>query len=112
MWKKPSPPESLRRAAEPVTHAGKWHAVAIVCERYSCEAARGLISTRFLASEAPRLPLTGCTAAEWCACKYKHYSDRRGPPRRKEDISGLRRRDPRGSERRIGQCRRVADLDQ
>lgn len=112
MWKKPSHPQSLKRAAEPITHRGKWHAVAIVCERYGCEAARALMATRFLASEAPRLPVTGCTAPEWCACKYKHYSDRRGAPRRKEDISGLRRRDHLGSERRIGHCRRLTDLNE
>ena len=110
MWKKPSQPEPVRRAVEPVTHRGKWHAVSIVGERYSCEAARGLMATRFLAAEAPRLPLAGCAAPDSCTCKYKHYSDRRGPPRRREDISGLRRRDHLGSERRVGQCRRVTDL--
>jgi hypothetical protein len=111
MWKKPSHLESPKRAVETTGHRGKWHAVSIVCERYSCEAARGLMASRFLAAEAPRLPLVGCAAPEACTCKYKHYSDRRGPPRRKEDISGLRRRDPRGPDRRVGQCRRVTDLD-
>ena len=111
MWKKPSHPESPKRAAETTTHRGKWHAVSIVCERYCCEAARGLMATRFLAAEAPRLPLVGCTAPESCPCKYKHYADRRGTPRRREDISGLRRRDHRGSERRVGQCRRLTDSD-
>ena len=30
----------------------------------------------------PRLPLTECSAGASCPCAYKHYANRRGPPRR------------------------------
>jgi hypothetical protein len=105
MWKKPEP---VRRAL-PSHETGRWHAVSIKSERYCCAAARELSSIRFLAAQAPRLPLTACSAAEACSCKYKHHNDRRGSPRRKEDISGMRRRDPHGTERRSAPDRRESD---
>ena len=107
MWKKRTDPQKPR--TKPTAQRGAWHAVSIATERYACEAARGLMGRRFLAAEAPRIPLPQCTAPEACTCTYRHYNDRRGPPRRKEDVSGLRRRDPGGSDRRVGQCRRVTD---
>jgi len=39
---------------------------------------------RFLSDEAPRLPLTQCSAGASCSCAYKHHAARRGPPRRAE----------------------------
>jgi len=113
MWKKTkksSNSASQIRGGEGTPQPGRWHAVSIITDRYCCEAARGLIARRFLALEAPRLPLTGCAAPEHCGCKYRHHADRRGPPRRKEDISGLRRREPDGMDRRVGQSRRAEDL--
>jgi hypothetical protein len=107
MWKKPA--DLPRRAATSIIESGRWHAVSIKSERYCCAAARALGAARFLASQAPRLPLTTCSAAEACSCKYKHHNDRRGMPRRKEDISGMRRRDPNGSERRVARDRRESD---
>ena len=40
-----------------------------------------LETQRFLASEAPLLPLDGCTV-ESCRCRYVHYDDRRERDRR------------------------------
>jgi hypothetical protein len=62
----------------------RWHAVTIVAPSRACEAALACKGTRFLSSEAPRLPLKECNAAR-CDCKYRHFSDRRGEPRRAED---------------------------
>jgi len=108
MWKKqPAPPG---RAVTLNGDGGRWHAVSIRSERYCCAAARELASIRFLAAFAPRLPLGACPAAEDCGCKYKHHTDRRGMPRRKEDISGIRRRDPNGEERRVARDRRESDM--
>jgi len=107
MWKKqPDPP---RRAVSSSSENGRWHAVSIKSERFCCEAARKVGAIRFLAAQAPRLPLSTCSAAEACSCKYKHHNDRRGQPRRKEDISGMRRRDPTGNERRVSTDRREMD---
>ena len=67
-----------------------WHAVSITTKSTSCEAARALRSARFLSAKAPRLPLPECTA-DSCPCAYKHHEDRRGPPRRKSEATGLKR---------------------
>jgi hypothetical protein len=109
MWKINPKSAPLKRTVQLTSHSGQWHAVSVISERYCCDAARALLGRRFLAAEAPRLPLQGCTSGEACTCKYRHYEDRRGQPRRKEDISGLRRRDPGGADRRVGQCRRLKD---
>ena len=62
-----------------------FHAVAIDCGRgRACQTARRLQGQRFLASEAPRLPLADCDSAT-CACRYQHYEDRRMDVRRAAD---------------------------
>jgi hypothetical protein len=113
MWKKPTQinprKDSERRGAQASHHVGAWHAVSVTTEQFCCEAARGLLGRRFLAAEAPRLPLIECKEKDACSCKYKHHGDRRGPPRRKEDKSGLPGRNPHGTERRIVQSRRQED---
>jgi len=65
---------------------------------------------RFLSSEAPRLPLPGCGAGAACSCAYKHHRDRRGQPRRAEELTGIRRPVPGPQERRRQRGRREADL--
>jgi hypothetical protein len=59
-----------------------WHAVSIVCSRESCAAATSCVEKRFLAGEAPRLPLTDCGHPQSCPCTYRHFDDRRVKPRR------------------------------
>jgi hypothetical protein len=105
--KSPTPRESpglkpgLRRSTA-------WHAVSVVAGPSCCEAARALPPTRYLSREAPRLPLPDCTSPA-CSCSYKHYVDRRGQPRRKEDLSGFRRGQHSGTERRAMHGRREDD---
>jgi len=48
----------------------------IVTTQSSCHTARALRGIRFLSDEAPRLPLTPCTAGASCPCSYKHHADR------------------------------------
>jgi hypothetical protein len=86
-----------------------WHAVSVVTGSSGCEAARALCATRYLSRDAPRLPLTECTFPKSCSCSYKHYVDRRGQPRRKDELSGLRRCRPAGPERRMERGRREDD---
>ena len=113
MWKKPfqvNPrKDSDRRGVQASHHVGPWHAVSVTTEQFCCGAARGLLGRRYLAAEAPRLPLAECTVKDACSCKYKHHEDRRGSPRRKEDKSGLPGRNPNGIERRTVQSRRQED---
>ena len=87
-----------------------WHAVSIVTTNASCHTARALRGIRFLAEEAPRLPLAQCGAGSSCPCAYKHYDDRRGPPRRAEELTGLRRPNPGPQERRQQRGRRSTDF--
>jgi hypothetical protein len=82
-----------------------WHAVSVVPKGASCEAAHAVRGTRFLSAEAPKLPLAQCTTPKTCTCAYKHYADRRGPPRRKEEAVGLRRGKV-DTERRSGDRRK------
>ena len=87
-----------KHQSEPATgrRARSYHSVAI---RYygnaACPAVRQFaiqptVSTqtplfletqRFLSSEAPLLPLVGCTETS-CQCRYVHYADRRDRDRR------------------------------
>ena len=52
-----------------------YSAVSIRCAG-PCEAALSVKGQRFLGSEAPALPLQGCSA-ETCQCRYVHHVDRR-----------------------------------
>ncbi len=61
--------------------ANDFHAVEIRCRGEACEVALGLRGKRFLASEAPPLPLPGCNSAH-CECVYRHHEDRREGDRR------------------------------
>ena len=76
-----TPPRTARRHW--VTNP--WHAVSIVLNPRACGKARGLIRVRFLAEEAPTLPLEGCDART-CTCHYRHHEDRRCEPRRASDV--------------------------
>ncbi len=69
-------------AIEHIRVTNPWHAVAISTGSTCCKAAQQLKQTRFLSSQAPTLPLKGCTLSKACHCKYKHFSDRRSGPRR------------------------------
>lgn len=64
-----------------------WRAVEVAPGSPSCAASKQLKGKRFLCTEAPRLPLPGCSAVQ-CSCRYKHFSDRRVGPRR-ADESGV-----------------------
>ncbi len=76
--KVPDPATTRRGSRQP------WHAVVIAASAGACAAAQACKGKRFLSSEAPMLPLAGCDARR-CDCKYRHYDDRRGGPRRQEE---------------------------
>jgi hypothetical protein len=87
---------------------GQWHAVSIVGGPGHCPAVEGLGPKRFLADEAPRLPLPECSSAWRCKCVYHHFSDRREGPRRAAERDGLGRPWI-GAERRETRGRRADD---
>jgi hypothetical protein len=78
----------LRASAGVATNihlTNKWHAVAVSCGQTCCRASVLARNTRYLSTEAPPLPLAGCSQPSSCTCKYRHYSDRRAGPRRRTD---------------------------
>ena len=81
---KPKPKPDRRTLSTPDSD---YHAVSIKPGSYACSAVSDIAGKRFLATEAPELPLPGCTAAK-CECHFVHYRDRR---------SGKDRRSPFGS---------------
>jgi hypothetical protein len=85
----------------------RWHAVAIVAGAGACAAAAARKGQRYLAREAPQLPLPDCDAQR-CSCKYRHFEDRRGPARRATEREGIRARAV-ANERRAKRGRRATD---
>jgi hypothetical protein len=74
------------RAAPPLppTNAkagGRFGAVEIRSRGAACRAAHAIRGHRFLAKDAPSLPLQGCTL-EQCACSFSKLKDRRSEGRR------------------------------
>lgn len=85
-----------------------FHGVAIKPpDDDACAAAVKLMGERFLADEAPRLPLSDCTHPAACHCVYQHFDDRRTEARRESDI-GLPMRDI-IENKRDGIGRRITD---
>jgi hypothetical protein len=76
--------KSAAQTTPPAQHkSNPFHAVTVKFRKDACAAARALQGKRFLAHEAPRLPLPQCTA-KTCCCQFMHYDDRRGDERRDE----------------------------
>ena len=103
-------PSLISKSLESVSHRSTpWHAVSVVTGRWGCEAAQALRHARFLSADAPQLPLAQCASRESCSCSYKHHRDRRGQPRRHDEILGIRRAGHLANERRIERGRRWDD---
>lgn len=62
----------------PAPKARRWHAVSVEPGHHACHAAHAIEGIRFLATEAPKLPLAECDARQ-CTCRYRHFDDRRDP---------------------------------
>ena len=77
-----------RRLSPAQKDRARYHAVSIKPGAYACSAANDIAGQRFLATEAPNLPLPGCDAAK-CECHFTHHDDRRtGKDRRSPFTSG------------------------
>ncbi len=85
-----------------------FHGVSIDSRKQvMCNAAAELYGRRFLADDAPSLPLDGCPTPSNCHCVYKHFDDRRTGLRRDSDEGLPIREFP--NELRLGVGRRVTD---
>jgi hypothetical protein len=77
-----------RRISPALKNGSRFHAVSVKPGAYSCSAANNIAGERFLASQAPSLPLPDCDASE-CECHFVHHNDRRtGKDRRSPFTSG------------------------
>lgn len=102
--------KSLAKRAVAVRTSSQWHAVAIKAKGESCDAVQARRATRFLSSDAPRLPLAECSTSDTCTCVYKHHADRRAHARRQDEKDdGLRRSTKVEQERRQTHDRRKTD---
>jgi hypothetical protein len=77
------------RAGESAPQSLPYRAVSVAPTRASCPAAVAIRDKRFLATEAPTLPLPMCTWPLSCPCKLKTHDDRRVRPRRDEEPGEL-----------------------
>ena len=86
-----------------------FHSVSVVADPIDCCPAAQLITKqRYLADDAPMLPLAACTNPQGCRCKYEHYDDRRTDSRRESDL-GMPPKYYAEKEVRSGFGRRVTD---
>lgn len=102
----------LRKSEPQKPSAAKPHApfqaIAIYRGLDACDMAKKFSEHRFLAREAPTLPLPGCTLAQNCQCRYLKFRDRRAEARRTNDFSAATRLYDQG-ERRGFRGRRRTD---
>lgn len=68
-----------------------FQAISIYRGLICCDSARKFSEHRFLARDAPSLPLSGCTMPEKCHCKYIKHKDRRSESRRLVDFGMVAR---------------------
>jgi hypothetical protein len=80
-------PPPKERAAATTKSGGRFAGVEIRAHRNACRTARSLEGRRFLAKDAPALPLVSCTAVR-CSCTFSKLADRRTDGRRL-DHAGL-----------------------
>lgn len=78
---RPSPARAVPTGTRTARTAERFAAVAICPGSGACEAAHALDEQRFLAHQAPALPLVGCTKTR-CGCSFTKLSDRRAESRR------------------------------
>ena len=85
---RPEDRQERRRISPALKKSAQYHAVSVKPGAYACSAANKIAGQRFLATEAPTLPLPDCDAAE-CECHFTHHNDRRaGKDRRSPFTSG------------------------
>lgn len=96
-------------APSPVpTPVPRFQAIAIFRGVRACQIAKKFGDHRFLARDAPVLPLSACTMPQNCECKYLKFKDRRTEPRRLVDF-GTATRVFASTNRRSFRGRRKAD---
>lgn len=93
----------------PSSHAAAFRSVSILQGPQGCCASKDLAKVRFLAKQAPALPLAKCTMQDGCHCRYVKHPDRRAEPRRLIDVAGMSALLFESEERRATAGRRKTD---
>ena len=72
-------PLSTPESARPTTasRTNPYQAVGVVACSRACAAVGQVQGVRFLARQAPRLPLPDCDRAATCTCRFEKHADRR-----------------------------------
>lgn len=99
-------------SAKPTRVATKprpFQAVAVFRGLPSCEMARRFAEHRFLAKDAPSLPLPSCSLPHKCTCRFMKFNDRRDTLQRRLMDMGLGSQLFAGKERRMRRGRRTND---
>lgn len=86
-----------------------FQAVAVFRGGSACEMAQRFSEHRFLAKDAPSLPLPGCTMPHKCTCRFLKFNDRRESMQRRLMDFGLGAQLFGGKERRAVRGRRKND---
>lgn len=73
--RKPPPPGPARPATTSRTNL--YQAVGVVAGGQACAAACAVRGVRFLARQAPQLPLPDCDRQDRCRCRFEKFVDRR-----------------------------------
>lgn len=99
-------PEPARPSSASRTNA--YQAVGVIACSRACQAVAQVQGQRFLARQAPRLPLPDCDRAASCSCRFEKYADRRSVAQRSpyNNASGFTYG---GTERRRLRGRRAGD---
>lgn len=117
--KKKSPTASRRKKGHKISAAGKrkiakahdFPSVSIQCGPSACQAVVDLSDHRFLANEAPKVPLPDCNSAS-CSCKFVHHDIRREQDEDRRAPNSMRTalyENSENTERRQGGRRRLTD---
>lgn len=94
--------------ASPPSRLNRYQAVSVIACNKACNAVAGVQGVRFLARQAPRLPLMDCDRPDLCRCRFEKYQDRRSAVQR-SPYSNSTMVSFGGAERRGGRGRRGTD---
>jgi hypothetical protein len=86
-----------------------FQSVSILQGPKACCASKDLAKVRFLAKQAPALPLAKCAMQHQCHCRYVKHVDRRTESRRLIDVIGMSALLFESQERRAKVGRRKTD---
>jgi hypothetical protein len=102
----PASKKALKPPQKRETRLGRYQSVSIANAGKCCAAVKSLAGRRFLAGDAPSLPLAACSLADQCKCRFQKHVDRRDYERR---LPGEKGKWYGGAEQRRSRGRRQAD---